>query len=489
MIIKLTKILLLSACLVFVFSTNVGAVWTVPNLPANPSPICTTSSSCKTPVNVSQSSQVKPGLLNLLNPSGTLPTFVGFSSLFSTTTSVGTNFENGNLTIDPSAVLDVEGQVKIGGGSPLADKILTSSDALGLASWSVGHWALSNNSDLYNINSGNVLVGSVSQSNQGKLVVNGSISKAGNSLSNSSQNNLGETSTTASTNSTVGGGKSNTASGGGSTVVGGELNSASNLGATVGGGKSNTASGSYSTVSGGEGNIAAGDYSFAGGRNMQLTGAADDTFVWGTSSSPYSISTSNAFLIFPNDTFTNSGLVGIGMSSPTAKLDVNGKTRSNSLEILGPVKFATTTASVGDYLTSDGAGNAAWLPPGATPSVVPGESVIRISCRNLTPNGCSSSVQGGADVDIPPLCSTLSPSGEWQPAGDHIERIESSQNRVRTCYRTVGITQVLYHRSNGNDPTCPSGWLGIPATDGQYYYEYSGAGFSNKIKICYINRS
>ena len=122
---------------------------------------------------------------------------------------------------------------------------------------------------------------------------------------------------------TVGGGASNTASGISATVGGGDSNTASGHWATVGGGAVNTASGVRATVGGGASNTAAGDYSWAGGYSMQLTSSADNTFVWGTATSAFSIDTADAFLIFPNATGVT-GRVGIGTSTPNSKLEVNG---------------------------------------------------------------------------------------------------------------------------------------------------------------------
>ena len=67
--------------------------------------------------------------------------------------------------------------------------------------------------------------------------------------------------------------------------------------------------------------IAGGAYSLAGGRCMQLTYTADNTFVWGYSESAQSISTANAFLIFPAGT---AGKVGIGTKSPDQILHIVG---------------------------------------------------------------------------------------------------------------------------------------------------------------------
>jgi hypothetical protein len=184
---------------------------------------------------------------------------------------------------------------------------------------------------------------------------------------------------------TVGGGLDNTASGLRATVGGGYLNTASLQQATVGGGYNNTASGVDATVGGGEGNTASdsfnfigggyynyaagkysailggyadtitatGDYSYLFGINSNLTqdstfmvdmphirfgdetngyefptadGSADQVLVtdgggqvsWGSSGD-------NDWVINSNDMYAGvSGNVGIGISNPLVKLDVNG---------------------------------------------------------------------------------------------------------------------------------------------------------------------
>jgi len=110
-------------------------------------------------------------------------------------------------------------------------------------------------------------------------------------------------------------------------------------------GKDCEASGSYSTAMGletiasgwastamGDNTIASGSCSWAGGSHMQLTTAAYHTFVWGFSCSEQSISTANAFLIFPAG--TSSGKVGIGTPSPEAKLEVKIPDTDNLTGIL-----------------------------------------------------------------------------------------------------------------------------------------------------------
>ena len=155
---------------------------------------------------------------------------------------------------------------------------------------------------------------------------------------------LGDGCTASGEFSTVGGGLANTASGFAATVAGGHSNTtadfystvtsgyknaASGYCSTVGGGCQNTANGHSSTVGGGYFNSAGGDYSWAGGRSMQLTATAYHTFVWGYSDSGQSISTANAFLIFPTGT---PGKVGIGTGKPYNLVDL-GSTLGKKLAV------------------------------------------------------------------------------------------------------------------------------------------------------------
>jgi hypothetical protein len=96
------------------------------------------------------------------------------------------------------------------------------------------------------------------------------------------------------------------------------------------GGDSTTASG-YISIAMGKFTIAGAEYSFAGGAYMQLTEAADHTFVWGHSTSPESISSADAFLIFPGGTFGN---VGIGTPNPEEKVHICRKSYGLGAAIL-----------------------------------------------------------------------------------------------------------------------------------------------------------
>ena len=132
---------------------------------------------------------------------------------------------------------------------------------------------------------------------------------------------MGYESTASASNSTAMGNQS-TAMGYNSTAMG-KQTTASGYASTAMGHQS-TASGAASTAMGHQ-STASGDYSWVGGRYMQLTDAADNTFVWGYSESAQPISTSNAFLIFPAG---QTGKVGIGTSSPNELLEIGGTGRA-----------------------------------------------------------------------------------------------------------------------------------------------------------------
>jgi hypothetical protein len=146
----------------------------------------------------------------------------------------------------------------------------------------------------------------------------------------------------------VGGGQQNTADGDISTVCGGAVNVASgnwsvvsgggdmwmsggNIAAgdfsVISGGRENNAAGINSVIPGGRANSALGGYSFAAGRRAKAEHAG--TFVWADSTNTDFISTgANQFLI------RASGGVGIGTTSPTAKLDVEGSSTSQIAKVI-----------------------------------------------------------------------------------------------------------------------------------------------------------
>ncbi len=244
---------------------------------------------------------------------------------------------------------------------------------------------------------------------------------------------------------------------GGSTVAGGVANKASTDFATVGGGLFNTASGVAATVPGGSENIAGGTGSFAAGQDAQTT--HDGTFVWGDGSEiPFTgASVDNAFNVLASggiflydgtngvhidslgnndgaldfglkfggalssgegiaskrttggnqyglDFYTASanrmsigkdGRVGIGTTTPGAKLDVNGEFMV--VEGLGGVQC---------YIGDDGVANDVQV--GSLLSGVTSVSFYNATDSAYMHIGCSSiTIHGGADLAEPfPMVAT-----------------------------------------------------------------------------------
>ncbi len=199
---------------------------------------------------------------------------------------------------------------------------------------------------MFMIDNSNGNIGIGTETPAAQLTVAGGILKDGSTMHGTGTDthiNMGTTSTTGESGqnysyATVGGGISNIASGqysvvsGGNsnqaghwyaTISGGGHNTASSLYGTIGGGTSNIASGYTATVPGGFGNEATGDYSFAAGREAKAN--HNGTFVWADSTDANFASTANdQFLI------RASGGVGIGTSSPTQQLEVEGTVKATS---------------------------------------------------------------------------------------------------------------------------------------------------------------
>ncbi len=160
--------------------------------------------------------------------------------------------------------------------------------------------------------------------------------------------------------SVITGGKNNTASGLYSIVHGGLQNTASSNYSFIGGGERNTASGAYSTILGGADNIAAGDYSWAGGRNVQITNAASNSFAWGYSDdslSPISVSTPDVFIIAPGKISGGNWnpKMGIRDSTPAAVLEVNANNTADDYLSINDVGTNVLTVK------NNGAGSAVYI--------------------------------------------------------------------------------------------------------------------------------
>jgi hypothetical protein len=221
---------------------------------------------------------------------------------------------------DPTAALDVNGQVRIRGGTPGAGKVLTS-DVDGNATWEIASgadndWTLTGGDVLYTngpwgiARSGNILYGSNDSThiNLGVASTTGApgfnykyatvsggsynlASQPHSTVSGGEQNAAtdmyatvcgGDRDTASAFGATVSGGQGNTASGALGTVSGGLRNSSSELGATVSGGHFDTASGIFATVSGGYQNVASGDSATISG-GFANTASANNASVSGGS--------------------------------------------------------------------------------------------------------------------------------------------------------------------------------------------------------------
>lgn len=183
---------------------------------------------------------------------------------------------------DPSTALDIEGRIRIRGGGPATDYVLTADNATGIARWE----------DVENLVPG----GSGTSDNDWELghpntdvlftMGDWGIARKGAILYGTAVNthvNLGVTSQTGTTGdihyATVGGGISNVASGEGATVSGGGFNKAEGQLATICGGGGlqsifgHRAEGDYSFVGGGYGNRAYSEGALVtGGRANQARG-------------------------------------------------------------------------------------------------------------------------------------------------------------------------------------------------------------------------
>jgi hypothetical protein len=223
----------------------------------------------------------------------------------------------------------------------------------------------------------------------------------------------GRTNVTSGNYATISGGRNNTVAGGEATISGGVSNIASGSMATVGGGGLNTASGNYSiisggynnttsgalaTVSGGELNTAAGAYSTVSGgyRNIAQSYGEWVGGLYSTNYVPISTTifqptdrifnvgngTSN---VLRSDAFTilKNGNTGIGINTPTHRLDVNGEARIRTItdttdfaHLLVPNTNGVVKKVIFDTVLSKIADSSEWI-DGAKVGLTPGAIFAR----------------------------------------------------------------------------------------------------------------
>jgi len=321
-----------------------------------------------------------------------------------------------NLT-DPTTDLDVNGQIRIRGGSPAAGKVLTSG-ADGTATWETSSavpdndWALSDDvlftagewgiaragntlygtEDSTHVNLGVACTTGVAGQNYTYATVSGGEHNTASSIRSTvgggGQNAASDSATT------VGGGYSNTASGKQATVGGGYSNTAGGLQTTVGGGSNNSASGPRSTVGGGLGNIASDSASTVGGGYSNTAGGLQTTVGGGSNNTAsgfgatvpggmlnvaqgnYSFATGRRAKALNNGSFVwgdatdadfsstaanqflirAGGGMGINLTDPTTDLDVNGQ-----------IRIRGGSPAAGKVLTSGADGTATWETPSGVP--------------------------------------------------------------------------------------------------------------------------
>jgi hypothetical protein len=237
------------------------------------------------------------------------------------------------------------------------------------------------------------------------------------------------------------------ASGAASTAMGWNAKATEHYSTAMGAGT--WASGRGSTAMG-EGTIAGGDWSFAGGSQMQLTDAADHTFVWGHAEydNKQEISTPNAFLIFPGGT---GGRVGIGTPSPGSKLHVKGNGWPESFVFLDThvagedagIRFYEN-ASVKGHLYHDAAADALrFFYEGQNQLALHSNGNVGIKTTNpthtLTVNGTAAKPGGG----------------EWSVYSDaRLKDITGEYTRGLDAI--LGLRPILFHYKEDNPKGLPT---------------------------------
>lgn len=138
----------------------------------------------------------------------------------------------------------------------------------------------------------------------------------------------------------------------------------------------------------------------------------------------------------PRVSIKNNGNVGIGVDSPTEKLDVNGKTKTINLQV-------TSGATPGYVLTSDASGNATWQQPTGTQD------------STTLGTGLTIHFSGKTIFNLPSSPASGNISGD-------------------TTNAKLGMIQKIYHQS-AVEPTFPATWKLVG----------EGVYFTNELNIIY----
>jgi hypothetical protein len=271
-------------------------------------------------------------------------------------------------TTTPTALLHVEGDLRIASGTPTAGWVLTAVDSTGLATWVAAQGA----GDVYKASTQtftgqNTFANAVTISST--VFISGPVQSAGGygrgSYAVDLQTLRGSAANVASgAFSVIGGGTSNTAAGSIATVAGGQSNAAHGVLSTISGGFSNLAAGQYGMVPGGYQNAAGGPLSFAAGYMSSST--ANGAFTWSDSEGVKVLNdvadrtwfkNRGGFLVSTSAVaasaglfVSNSGKVGISTTSPTS-----------ALTVAGDLRIASGTPAAGWVLKAvDSTGLATW---------------------------------------------------------------------------------------------------------------------------------
>ncbi|MGQ0644512.1 MAG: hypothetical protein ACT4O3_03360, partial [Elusimicrobiota bacterium] len=269
-------------------------------------------------------------VVHLASPGDAIGAAPGASGLSISTRVFITGGRLGIGSSNPSAPLDVAGRIKITGGSPGSGKILVS-DAEGLGSWQAlsGGEATTAGNGLQEVGD-DVRLG-------GSLFTATDIDLAGNSLAFTGAGNVGIGTTTPGARLHVGG---QIKIEGGAPAAGKILTSDADGLA------------SWETLTGGEATTA----------GNGLTEVGDDLRLGGTLATNTDIASAGYNLNFTG----LSGNVGVGTSTPDARLHVGGQ-----------IKITGGGPAAGEVLTSDDNGLATWepVPPGAGEATSPGNGL------------------------------------------------------------------------------------------------------------------